>query len=431
MTSTFSSCLIVILSIAIMLLKKNSTFKHFLAGKLQKSLSKLNRHIPVSSNFQLGQSEFFRDSVGLVEVYDALLQLQEYGVRAVRQNSTVFHLANTLSPAHYEQLRALNYFEKLESVNEAISQNQKAAQSIVENALSKLLQRNALDNSNGPEVESISKGLGYEHQGKGVLSKHKVHKINLSPTSNQSRVNEALSHMCRDWHPAYKLEREPLTDFMLARVRKLKLQGRTLVVIPGSGAGGIAYEVAKAFPNFDVHSIELSTLMYLCNEFALDSNDHISIKPFAQHFSGQLNIKEQVRAFNMNLAEIKRPENLSVHLGNFCDFSPCDKYDQIIVFTAYFIDTAENLLSYFDSIERMQSFCSKLHWINAGPLKYGTRPKVQLTDSELTKLRELRHWKDLSHACNPKELNGYLTNQKSLYQGYYSLVKFHSVYEGT
>ncbi|SCV05863.1 LANO_0H16842g1_1 [Lachancea nothofagi CBS 11611] len=430
MGSTVSTLFVTILSVAVMVLKNNNAIKQVLAGKLQNSLSKLNRHIPISTGFQLSQSPHFSNAIGLVDVYNSLLQLQEYGARAYQQNAILYHRARALEPTQIEQLRTLNYYEKLEQVNESISVNVKTTQLIVENALTKLLRNNSLDSRDGKELISICKGLGYECKQDGVLKRIPVHKITLSPKSNQGRVSEAISHMCRDWHQSFQNERRPLTEFMISRVRELKLKGKTLLVVPGSGAGGLAYEIATAFASHEVHSIELSTLMYLCNDFALDYEGSATIKPFTQHFSGQLSTELQTRPFNINFNKVHRPANLKIHLGNFCEFKPQDDYDQIIVLSAYFIDTAENLFDYFDAIEGLKSSCSKLHWLNVGPLKYGTQPKVQLTDEELSKLREARKWKDLYHSCNPKELCGYLTNEKSLYQGYYGLVKFHSVYTG-
>ena len=100
--------------------------------------------------------------------------------------------------------------------------------------------------------------------------------------------------------------------------------------------------------------------------------------------------------------------------------------------TAYFIDTAENLFEYMESIESLKQNCKDLHWINVGPLKYGTKPVIQLTADELSELRRIRGWETLSEIYlvdYKQELNGYLTDQKSLYQGYYGLIKFHSKFQ--
>ncbi|MCG8711237.1 hypothetical protein JHU04_004639, partial [Brenneria sp. 4F2] len=72
----------------------------------------------------------------------------------------------------------------------------------------------------------------------------------------------------------------------------------------------------------------------------------------------------------------------------------------------------------------------KLHWINAGPLKYGTRPLVQLNAVELRNLRNMRGWQDLQESYetdHTRSLTGYLTDYGSLFQCYYGLLKFHSI----
>ncbi|SCU82506.1 LADA_0C05842g1_1 [Lachancea dasiensis] len=430
MTSAATSWLIVFLSIALMFLKNNARFKLLLADKLQSSLAKLNKHIPLSTDFKLGQSAYFRKSEGLLDVFNALEQLQEYGARAQTQNAVVYHRSKALHQEQIEQLRLLNYYDKLERINEAIDGNQIITRAIVENALSKLVKNNRLESDQGKEVKTICNSLGYTCHSDRPLEKIPAHRMALNPVSNQARVNEAISHLCRDWHQDYALERKPLSEFAISRMRHQRFKGKTLVVVPGSGVGGLAYEVASAFPEFGVHSIELSTLMYLCNEFALNYDGEVPLRPFLQHFSGQLSVEQQTRSFQIDLSTLKKPPNLKVHLGNFCNFKVPTFYDQIVVLSAFFIDTAENLFDYFEATESLKASTSELHWINIGPLKYGTRPKIQLTDQELTKLREVRKWKDLYHSCDPKELSGYLTNEQSLYQGYYGLVKFHSVYTG-
>lgn len=57
-----------------------------------------------------------------------------------------------------------------------------------------------------------------------------------------------------------------------------------------------------------------------------------------------------------------------------------------VVFTFFFIDTARNLLSYFDTIKKILKPGGL--WINLGPLLYGTGPFVQLTLEEIAKVVE-------------------------------------------
>lgn len=59
-------------------------------------------------------------------------------------------------------------------------------------------------------------------------------------------------------------------------------------------------------------------------------------------------------------------------------------FDYII--TLFFIDTARNLLAYFDTIHKLLKPGGL--WINFGPLLYGTGPFVQLSLDEIVKVIE-------------------------------------------
>ena len=52
-----------------------------------------------------------------------------------------------------------------------------------------------------------------------------------------------------------------------------------------------------------------------------------------------------------------------------------------IIMTHFFIDTARNLISYFDTIQRLLKPGGR--WMNLGPLLYGTGPFVQLSLDEI------------------------------------------------
>jgi hypothetical protein len=57
-----------------------------------------------------------------------------------------------------------------------------------------------------------------------------------------------------------------------------------------------------------------------------------------------------------------------------------------IIVTHFFIDTARNLVSYFDTIQFLLKPGGK--WLNFGPLLYGTGPFVQLSLNEIVALVE-------------------------------------------
>lgn len=173
--------------------------------------------------------------------------------------------------------------------------------------------------------------------------------------------------------------------------------------------------------------------MYICNLFALEYKHDVKIRPFVQQYSCQTVFDNQLRSLSADLSKVGHRSNLDPLWGDFTRYSPISKdYDKIIICSAYFIDTAENMFEYLSSIEALKKYCKELHWVNVGPLKYGTKPLVQFTGDELSRLRKIRGWKDLVEEYevdSSKGLNGYLTDYESMYQGYYGLLKFHSVFE--
>nr|CAI6680807.1 BPK_HP1_G0043550.mRNA.1.CDS.1 [Saccharomyces cerevisiae] len=101
-------------------------------------------------------------------------------------------------------------------------------------------------------------------------------------------------------------------------------------------------------------------------------------------------------------------------------------------FVAHTIDTTENMFEYLSSIEALKKYCKELHWVNVEPLNMAQNPWSNSTGDELSRLRKIRGWKDLVEEYevdSSKGLNGYLTDYESMYQGYYGLLKFHSVFE--
>lgn len=254
------------------------------------------------------------------------------------------------------------------------------------------------------------------------------------------RVIESLAHFNRDWNmDDQDFELGPILSYIesqLASIVPSSQISNTCIVVPGSGLGRIPYELAlKGYGH--VHSIEFSGLMYLFNQFVYN-NSHcdlkdLSVYPYVHNNSNFQHVNDQARS--VLVPQITMPANLSMHLEDFNTFElPDHQHDNIVVVTAFFIDTAENLMDYLDSINQLVKPFKHAHWINIGPLKYGTAPKVELNMDELAQLRKLTGWKDI-HTLNTLQepinsgengLYSYATDKKSFWQGYYGLVGWNS-----
>lgn len=424
MNSVFNSILIIILSLGMASFTRNKAFKNWLVSKLEKSLTTLQSYPPVSANFKLVDSPYFTKQQSLKDIAASLSQLCEYKIRALRQNGIVYQRTSNVTPSDIEQLNQIGYFDKIVAVNKSIDVNYDTLSKIIEYTLKEILVNNDFNSA----IESVLRDAGYTWDKENdTLVRDSINSIRFSKKSNQSRVNEAMCHIVRDWCDVYDLERKPLVDFIEESFGNCDIDEDTLIVVPGSGCGRLAYEAANRFPKAKVTSIEYSSLMYLCNEYVLGTTDNITVDPFYQYYSGQQSMEAQTRHFRMDLDKFQKPENLTVLFGDFCCYKPEKKYKNIIVCSAFFIDTAANMFDYFNAIEMLSNNCTgRLHWVNVGPLKYGTRPLVQFTYDELARLRKLRGWEDHSNQVDVKNLNGYLTDYESLFQGFYGLAKFHS-----
>ncbi|EDO15126.1 hypothetical protein Kpol_413p1 [Vanderwaltozyma polyspora DSM 70294] len=466
MGSISASLLFTILAIAMSILRKYEPFNSWVQKQIEKMLMKSNlvsKELVVRlPDFKLVKNDEFsingrapgKYGISLSEISETLSNLKEYEIRAKRLNSVISQRANQLNNYRINQLAKINYFEKIQTVDTAIENNSIVLKKIIEHTLNKLLQKNIMDTTNDElyvELNTLCGILGYSVKNKSTLvDNHSPVTLHANTNSNQGRVVETMSHLCRDWSSDYNREIEPLLSFIMDRIDSIEIKPntKTLIIVPGSGLGKISYSLAKKYPNYTVDSIEWSALMYLVNQFVLEHGENVKIHPFAQHYSSQMSLDKQARPIEVQLPKTEDlPLNLKTLYGDFREYQPLDiinnkidGYEQIIVVTAYFIDTAENMFEYIESIEGLTNFLNntdsksnnKLNWINVGPLKYGTRPLVQLTANELLKLRKLRGWEDLSnetltdYVSSP--LNGYITDYDSLYQGYYGLLRFHSRY---
>lgn len=431
-----------ILAVVMSFLRKYKPFRSWFVTKLEDSFVDhftSARKLVVNGDFSLARnSKNFRTGkeTTLHDLSKALSHLSEYLVRAQGQNGVMFQRTRELSPAIRDQLKTLNYFSKIRDVNISLQNNYKVVESVIRYVLEQLVKNNANNSDNGlkDQLKATCLEFGYVVSEKNELYRNSGNLIVEMLDSNQYRVSEAISHLCRDWSPSFRCERESFNHFFKERILSLGLpkDEKVLIIVPGAGVGQLSHFLATNFPDFEVDSIEWSALMYICGQFALGYGKDIELSPFALRYSGQLDCMRQLRTVGIQLSEVKRSSNLRFHWGDFCEFIPTEeRYDSIVVCTEFFLDTAENLFDYFETIEEFKTRCNNLHWINAGPLKYGTRPLVQLTANELNKLRQLRGWKDMheSHVTDYNSpLIGYLTDYGSLFQCYYGALKFHSTF---
>lgn len=342
--------------------------------------------------------------VGQREVLTAVRLLQAYAANCKRISARRHRLFKMMSWRQQKLCTDVGYLDKLDAMDRHINDNQKVLSAVA---------KNAIDH------------YGIQYRDFDTLRDHDEAKN----SSSNYRVIEALSHFLRDWD-ASATEIEPLLTYIkkhLALFIPASEQPHTCIIVPGSGLGRIAHEIAASAPYAAVHAVEFSGLMHVCNQFIYSQPEPFIIYPYVHNCSNFTSMGNQFRS--AAISTFSQPKNLHLHQDDFLYFKP-DSCKNVVVVTAFFMDTAENLVDYMDRIGELTlaKNGSKGFWINAGPLKYGTAARVELNAEEFSHLRKKMGWKDVDNRTSLDDglLVGYTTDKESLWQGYYGMAMWAS-----
>lgn len=110
-----------------------------------------------------------------------------------------------------------------------------------------------------------------------------------------------------------------------------------------------------------------------------------SVHPFIDGWSHHQTDENMHRASRFPDAAIDSSKVLMVE-GDFTTAFRNESGHYDVVLTYFFIDTARNLMSYFDTIKLVLKDGGV--WINLGPLLYGTSPFVQLSLQDIITVTE-------------------------------------------
>jgi hypothetical protein len=144
--------------------------------------------------------------------------------------------------------------------------------------------------------------------------------------------------------------------------------------------------------------------------------DVFAIHPFIDGMSHQATKTDMLRSItvpniipNPSVLLVEGDFNIAFndHLGH---------YD--IIVTHFFIDTARNLMAYFDTIHRLLK--SGGRWINFGPLLYGTGPFVQLSLEEIIDVvKDMGfEFEDMGDECGELKFEGKKVRSKEAEYGF-------------
>ncbi|KAK9463467.1 N2227-like protein-domain-containing protein [Lipomyces oligophaga] len=292
-------------------------------------------------------------------------------------------LFSRMSASHQRLVKSTGYTQRIQNVAKAIKANERITASIADYAKTKF-----------------------------KISRSEL--LQATP-SRHSRVVELLKHFVRDWSEEGARERRitftPILDSLLDEFGSEPTDKRVLV--PGAGVGRLAYDISQL--GFTTEANEYSYLMHLGHLYILSfEQDSLEVYPFIHSFSYQKSEADQLRPIAFpDLTPTVKKDNLSATYGDFLQLKG-QTYNAIV--TLFFIDTAEDVLTYIETIHRLLE--PEGVWINCGPLKWGTAPRVEFTVEELLKVLPKMGFKvEKRWSCNAE----YVADSESLWHGYYGI----------
>ncbi|GAA5906850.1 hypothetical protein JCM6882_006846 [Rhodosporidiobolus microsporus] len=202
------------------------------------------------------------------------------------------------------------------------------------------------------------------------------------------RVVETLKHFVRDWSEEGKSERDVLFPPILDALKEVfpEPKGKR-VLVPGCGLGRLAYEMASL--GFSADANDYSHFMNLGSSLIFNRTQFPSqhtLVPWIHLFSHQRTSENMLR--KVSFPDVVPSKDLALEFkpGDFLElFKEKEAYDAVV--TLFFIDTATNLLDYFETI--FNALKPGGIWVNEGPLLYYGNPGMELPLEDVIRLAEL------------------------------------------
>ncbi|KAF9878856.1 hypothetical protein CkaCkLH20_03756 [Colletotrichum karsti] len=292
---------------------------------------------------------------------EALFGFSRYKVRQMDELNRYKDLYTYVSKAQKKVLEhTIGYSKKFETAERLHELNQDLCNEIVEAAL---------------EYYGITRD---------ELAGHSKAKDQAKQLADRVSVSQALKHYVRDWSTSGRGERDDAFPCILSTIESLfpeRSANDIKVLLPGSGVGRLGHELAS-LGGFEVTINEWSMFMNLAYRFleAHPRPGSKSVHPFIDSWSHHATTSDMFRGVSFPDRRFNASSVLLVE-GDFVSEFKSQKGEYDSVVTHFFIDTARNVMSYFDTIHSALKVGG--YWINFGPLLWGTGPFVQLSLDEI------------------------------------------------
>ncbi|KAK6061974.1 n2227-like protein [Cooperia oncophora] len=247
-----------------------------------------------------------------------------------------------------------------------------------------------------------------------------------------SKVLSTLRQIVREWTVEGKPERDatykPLFDLIRERYPSTSERRIIRIMVPGSGLGRLAYELAKE--GFTIEGNEYSMVMLMTSSFLLnacfEAEEHVMF-PYALDKSNCWSYEDQTRPVyfpDIGKSRTEAPPNFSMIAGDFLEITQSRTSQFDCVVTAWFIDTAKNIIDYIETIYKILKPGGI--WLNVGPLTYHYEDMIEEMSIELPYEEVMRIVRLTGFVVEKEEriTSYYTVNRLSMLQNQYTCAFF-------
>lgn len=265
--------------------------------------------------------------------------------------------------------------KRFERFQENQKKNQNVVQDVLENALKYY----------GIAIEELEWFMSTEGAGENSV--------------NPGRVSDILNHFIRDWSTGGPHRRdlgsEPILESLSALFPDPKDSSKEpkRVLVPGAGLSRLAHEIAQ-LGGFEVTANELSAHMNVVYRYVetLRIPEAERFYPYIDWWSYQPSMAELAQEIRFPDVAINASDVLLVE-GDFTSIfqNSTGGYDAVV--TLFFIDTAQNIMDYLETIQRVLKPGGV--WINLGTFLYGASPFLHVSLEDLINITKKMNFKFL------------------------------------
>ncbi|THC92419.1 hypothetical protein EYZ11_008109 [Aspergillus tanneri] len=234
----------------------------------------------------------------------------------------------------------------------------------------------------------VTQGLQFYNVSRSELDEFIRQQEQEGQATDRTSVSQAMKHFVRDWAEEGSEERQEAFPCVLSTLERIPRTSEQplRVLVPGAGVGRLAHEI-DGLRGFEVTMNEWSAYMNLVYRYmsSISTPNSEAFHPYIDWWSHHATTRDLQRSVAFPDRVID-PSSVLLVEGDFTTVFAEDtgKYDMIV--TLFFIDTARNLVSYFETIHQLLRPGGR--WINLGPLLYGSAPFLQLSLDEIIALSE-------------------------------------------